>query len=364
MANLKSLPTLAAVMLALSGAADAQEHHHEDQAAAGTAPAANGLVWLSETAPGVKSTSSGMDHNHAGAAAPNAGHDHSSVENAVADGNERMMNHAESKQLWLRSGTDPMKSPVAGLPGQDQILHIVGANGQVWDIKPESMNGALHAQIPLEEMGFYNAYLTRQAVVGDRLEVNVAKAELLKGTCCQKGIDPAQERPIHDSSQPIELVRDHMDGEKLFTRLVSGDKIGFTVLCQGKPLAGASVSMTTQQDWRKTQTSDANGRVEFTLIRDYFPAWTNFYRMIRQTFLVTADAEVSASGEYQGQPYRVVHYQTTLAGKYSPSPYDYRSYAYGLGISLGTVLFAGTAVYLYRRRRVRPFKEVRFHEAA
>jgi cbb3-type cytochrome oxidase subunit 3 len=52
-----------------------------------------------------------------------------------------------------------------------------------------------------------------------------------------------------------------------------------------------------------------------------------------------------------------------LAGSYYPSPDDYRSYAWGLGISLLIVFFCGVAIYLYRRRRVKPFQEVRFDDA-
>lgn len=336
------------------------------------APAgASGILWLSETAPGTKAS---KDHTHASAEASGQGktgdahehdghqHDHDSTEAAAADPSEVMTYHVGAKQLWLRQGADPMRAPAAPVPATDATLHLVGANGQTWDVTPQSDAGRFHAEIPLEEMGYYNAYLTQKSVSDGRLNVVVAKAELLKGTCCKKGVDPVQEKPINDAGLPIELVRDHLPDEKLYTHMVSGDKVHFTVQSYGKPLAGASVTLATQLGWRKTVVSGADGGVEFTLIRDYFPEWTKFYRLNKQTFLVSAEADVPSSGEYDGKPYKSIHYLTSLSGKYSPSPYDYRSYAFGLGISLGVVVILGAGVYAYRRRRAKPFQEVRFNE--
>ncbi|MCR4298832.1 MAG: hypothetical protein NUV75_08800 [Gallionella sp.] len=57
-------------------------------------------------------------------------------------------------------------------------------------------------------------------------------------------------------------------------------------------------------------------------------------------------------------------YQATLSGKYALSPYDYKSYAWGLGVAIFVFAFGGLGIYLYRRRRVKPFQEVRFSESA
>jgi hypothetical protein len=78
---------------------------------------------------------------------------------------------------------------------------------------------------------------------------------------------------------------------------------------------------------------------------------------------VIAETEAAEPGRYQDQAYDSVRYQATLAGTYHPSPEDYRSYAWGLGIGLLALLSGGSAVYLYRRRRVKPFREVGLHDA-
>lgn len=338
-------------LLALSGPAQAAEAD---------------TLWLSESPPyqrQIKGETPTSPHDHK-PTAPGK-HDHGSgVDNAVADAGVRTTNSSSTKHLWLRVGADPMRAPVAGPEYITSSLKVIGADGSNWSEIPDNSDGRYHVEVPLNEMGFYNAYLTKCSVESGALVASVAKAELLKGTCCKKGVDPLQEKAVSDDSQPIELVRDHMPDEKLFTRLVSGDKLKFTVNSFGEPLPGAQVTVKTQQGWQKTLTTGQDGRVEFTMIRDYFPDWEKFYRLNKQTFLIVAEADVAKAGIWQGQAYWSAKLKTSLAGKYSPSPYDYRSYAFGLGISIGVILFLGTAIYLYRRRRVKPFKEIRFHESA
>jgi hypothetical protein len=101
--------------------------------------------------------------------------------------------------------------------------------------------------------------------------------------------------------------------------------------------------------------------VTFTLINDYYPGLLQFKKGHRQNYLVVAEREVADSGDFQGLPYTKAHYIATLAGSYGPSPYDYRSYAWGLGIGFFVFFFGGLAVYLYRRRRVRPYLDVPLH---
>ena len=334
------------------------DHTHMHQAVSmpeetGPAP----VLWLSDSFPGVKAPAS---HQHE-PSKDGQQHEHSNSDNAVTGEAEHTSNH---NFLWFRAGTDPQRSAAWSRSLGDSTLHVLGANGDHWDVTPNEDQGRLYAEIPLSTMGFFNAYLNQSAVVGGVLNVTVAKAEMLKGTCCMKYVDPAQEKPIIDAAQPFDLVREHMPDEKLFTRIVSGDKVGFTVLSHGKPFPGARVTMSTQMGWNKTLIADGNGRVEFTFIRDYFPSWSNFYRYAKQNFLLVAEAEVPETGSLNGTPYQMVHYRTSLAGKYQPSPYDYRSYAYGLGIAFGFAALVASGIYLYRRRRVKPFQEVRFHEAA
>lgn len=314
------------------------------------------ILWLSDVAP-KRAKEAKADH----AGHTKAGKQQDNMD-AVISGEEGGGVHSAIKHLWLRQGDDPAKA--AYLEGADlsSEFNLIDVRGNRSQVAQAGMGGLVHARFEFEEMGFYNAHLLRELVRDNTLRVQLAKAELLKGTCCQKDFDPIHAKAISDPRLPLEIVREHEPDEKLYTRMVSGDKIGFTINRLGKPLAGAPVTMLTQQGWQKKAVSDKNGRVEFTLIRDYFPAWNDFKRRTKETFVVVAETETAESGDHQGQKYTKVIYQATLSGKYAPSPYDYKSYAWGLGIAVFVLAFGGLGVYLYRRRRVKPFQEVRFDE--
>lgn len=320
------------------------------------------LLWLSDVAPkrAKRAETATPVHEHPAVPKQKENMD------AVVGGFEGDSLHGGTKRVWIRRGGDPLAASYVSAAEISADIGLVDAKGQRSTVPLKPDNGLAQAKCEFEELGFRNAYLTRETVQGGVLKVQSAKAELLKGTCCMKDVDldPAEKTAISDPGQPLEIVREHKADEKLFTRIVSGDAIAFTVLRNGNPLGGAPVTMVTQQGWQKTARTDENGRVQFTMIRDYFPNWSDFRRLTKETFVVVAEAEAAEAGNRQGQKYDKVLYQATLSGKYAVSPYDYKSYAWGLGAASFVVVFGGLAVYLYRRRRVKPFQEIRFKEKA
>lgn len=236
--------------------------------------------------------------------------------------------HSGTKQVWLRSGSEPLGAAYTGTGRTRETLTLLSLEGVLPDVEMKSENGMLKAKLELPELGFYNAYLTQRMVHGDMLHVQIAKAELLHGTCCSKSVDEeAVAKPIFNPNAPLELVREHYPKEGLFTRIVSGDKVSFIAMTYGKPVAGVSVGMTTQDGWSNRKVSDGDGRVTFTVIRDYYPAWLEFKKYRKQTFLMTADLHIKDKVVVDGVNYNSAHYTSSLAGSYYPSPYDYRSYA-------------------------------------
>lgn len=314
------------------------------------------ILWLSDIAPKRAKAAQG-GHEHAGK--------HQDNLDAVIGGEAAGDNlHSGSKRLWLRQGDDPAGAGYVSTADLSSDFKLLDAKGNRSQVFQTPMNGLARAEFEFGEEGFYNAHVSRESAKDGVLRVQLAKAEMLKGTCCGKSVDmdPAQEKAISDPTLPLEIVREHHPKEKLYTRIASGDRVAFTVNRFGKPLAGVAVTMLTQRGWQKKAVADENGRVEFTMIRDYFPDWNDFKRRTKETFVVVAEAEAAETGVHQGQPYSKVAYQATLSGKYAPSPYDYKSYAWGLGIAVFVFAFGGLGVYLYRRRRVKPFLEVRFDE--
>lgn len=270
------------------------------------------------------------------------------------------------KRLWPRNGSDPQKSGIAREDAEatTDILLVTPRSkpeGEPLPASPEE-HAALAFEMPAQ--GYYRVYLTARKLQGDTLSVSVAKAEVAN---FGHGGDPEEQAlamlaPRFLASAPIEIVRERKPDEKQFFQLKSGDEQAFVVLQRGLPLQGARVRFVSHEGWNKEAMSDEQGRVSFQVIRDYFPPWREFQKRFKATYLVIAEANARESGSFKDQPYTNVRYQATLSGSYQPSPDDYMSYAWGLGIGLLTVLFCGVAVYIYRRRRVKPFQEVRFDE--
>lgn len=328
-------------------------------------------LWLSEAPPGGRGRKGAAPADHSShdgtASATPAGLSVGMAEmrnaEAAAEGMVEMNSHSGAKRVWLRRGDDPATaSAVKPNVGERLTLQILAHDGRRWEAPlVDDGKGASNAKVDLPALGFYNAYLLRRSVQGGLLDVQVAKAELLKASCCSKR-DFHLYKPVMDDSAPIEIVREHQPDEKTMTRLSSGDKAAFLVRSFGKPVAGAKVTVQTQEGWRKRAVTGADGRVEFALVRDYFPEWSDFNRRKTGTFLVLAELETGEAGILDGEPYAATRYLTSIAGRYYPAPYDYQSYAYGLTLILVVMTLSGLLVWIYRRRRVKPFKEIRFDE--
>jgi len=272
-----------------------------------------------------------------------------------------------SKRLWLRSGNDPQKSSFAredadALP-EFVLVTPAKAEGEPLPPATEARKG-LSFETPTQ--GFYRLYAITRKLQGETLTVSVAKAEIpyFSHGGDEEEKATALKAPRYFDAAPMEIVRERAADEKPFFQLKSGDEQAFIVLQKGLPLQGAKVRFISHQGWIKEAVSDEQGRVSFQVLRDYFPPWDDFQKRFKATYLLIAEASAAETGKYKDQPYSTVRYQTTLSGAYYPASADYRSYAWGLGVGLVIVLFSGTAIYLYRRRRVKPFQEVRLDEKA
>ncbi|MDD5057563.1 MAG: hypothetical protein PHQ60_06800 [Sideroxydans sp.] len=313
-----------------------------------------GALWLSETPPmrgdGARSGSSRGGMGGMG---------------GMQMGGER--GGVAKKRLWLRAGSDPQKSGFAQDDAEAEVATLLvtpngNPEGEALPAADDSHKG-LSFEMPVQ--GFYRLYLTSRKLQGDTLNVAVAKAEIanIGHGGDEEEINKALVAQRVLESAPIEIVRERKPDEKRFFQLKSGEEQAFIVLQKGLPVQGARVRFVSYQGWSKEAVSDEQGRVSFQIIRDYFPPWNEFEKRFKATYLLIADVTVAEAGTFKEQPYSNVRYQTTLTGNYYPSPDDYASYAWGLGIGTLILLFSGTAVYLYRRRRVQPYREVRFDDA-
>ena len=271
------------------------------------------------------------------------------------------------KRLWLRAGADPLKSGFAREDADAPVetLLVTPQGKPEGEPLPPAEEGKKNLSFEMSVQGYYRLYVTTRKLQGDTLHVSVAKSET--SNFSHSGDEEDRAKALTATrvleSAPIEIVRERLPNEKMFFQLKSGEDQAFVILQKGLPLQAARVRFVSHRGWTKEAVSDEQGRVSFQIIRDYFPPWNDFQKRFKATYLLIAEATVAEAGRHKDQPYGSVRYQATLAGSYYPSPDDYRSHAWGLGISLLIVILCGIAVYLYRRRRTRPFREVRLDDA-
>jgi hypothetical protein len=269
------------------------------------------------------------------------------------------------KHLWLRLGNSPQEDGYVTQDSHFPPLMLLDTKGQVseQEISPDKNNGLLNIDFPMPEEGFYNVYASRQQVNNGQRRFQIAKAEVLKHSC-REGHDNIQEKmpPRTNAVISLELVRERRPKENFHTRIGFGDTVSFIVMRHAKPLPDAVVTLATAQGWSKRSVSDSKGRVSYTMIRDYYPPWRLFNKRHAQPYMVTAEYRLPESGELDGRHYDHTLYCASFAGNYYPSSSDYQSYAIGLIIGLFALVFSGVAIYLFRRRRSLPYREVRFNE--
>jgi hypothetical protein len=269
------------------------------------------------------------------------------------------------KHLWLRLGDSSQEDDYVAPGGRFSPVMLLDTEGRVSERKIglDKEHDYLDIFFPMPEEGFYNVYVSRQQVKDGERQFQIAKAEVLKHSC-REGHDNVQEKmpPRHNAAIALEIVRERQPKADFHTRIGYGDTVSFIILSNGKPQPDAEVTLTTAQGWSKRAVSDGQGRVSYTMIRDYFPPWRMFNKRHAQSYLVKAEMRRQESGELDGRAYDHTLYCASFAGNYFPSRRDYQSYAYGLTIGLSALVFCGLAVYLFRRRRIRPYREVCFDE--
>jgi hypothetical protein len=269
------------------------------------------------------------------------------------------------KHLWLRLGNSSQEDGYVAPGGRFSPVLLLDTQGRIREQKigRDEEHDLLDIIFPMPEEGFYNVYISRQQVKDGQRQWQIAKAEVLKHSC-REGHDNIREKmpPRHNPDIALELVRERQPKEDFHTRLGFGDTIAFIVMHNGTPQPDAQVTLTTAQGWSKRALSDSQGRVRYEMIRDYYPPWRMFDKRLAQPYIVKAEYSRPESGELDGQPYDQTLYCTSFIGTYYPSPRDYASYAYGLMIVLFALFSSGVGTYFFRRRRSRPYREVRFDE--
>ncbi len=303
-----------------------------------------------------------------------------------------------SKMLWLRSGTDLKNANYSSNKSGQFYLLDVKSNASQPALSPaDPKHSAIKFKMPDE--GYYNAYYLEESVQDGVRYVDVAKSEVLKHNCgLGHNFDVDQHRPQSNKRIPLEILRLRFDDETYHTRFNSGKNVLFKVLYKGSPVAGADVTINTEEGWVRKSKTDSEGIASFQVIQDHFKenedkqvekkidkqkqggksqykqagkkahkqaeeqSGRHGRRRRSEDFLVTVQYSDPTAGEYAGSAYKRTLYTTTFPGHFSPPENGYKSYAYGLTFGSAGFLVLGVGSYLYRRRRIKPFKEVNLDE--
>jgi hypothetical protein len=260
-------------------------------------------------------------------------------------------------KVWLM--TEDVSGEARCLPRAGGRVEAFGNDLQPVEAKLASGRGCTTVTIDTGIPGRYLLFYKTDRVVRGVRHSLIAKHEKNYIRHGDHGIVPGRGEP---DAVAFNLERLPLPDEPLFFRYRSGDLLPLRVTERGQPVAGAVVTLTTGAGWSKRLVSDAEGKVTFQLIRDYYPEWGDFDKNHKERFVVTAQWEGKTPGSYEGTPYSSHRKRVTYAGQFYPETAGYESYAYALIFGTAALILTWVIVYWYRRRRVRPFEEVTFDE--
>lgn len=265
---------------------------------------------------------------------------------------------APSKKAWLVSGENNLVS------GLDLKTFVFDTKQMQKDVKLDNKMGITTYSFEVPKNGYYNLFAKSEIINDDTLFYRVAKLEYLNGKHGSKDVYNEEiKKELKTDKIKIDLVRLKDKNEKSFFYNVSmGDTLKFKATLNGKPLQNADLSIDLNSGWSKKIKTDINGTASFVIIRDYFPSWDKFNKRYKQEMLITLTFSEDKSGNIGNQEYKKVNYMLTYPLSYYPNSSDYQSYSYGLLVGLFIFALSGIVVYLYRRRRTRPFKEIKYEE--
>lgn len=262
---------------------------------------------------------------------------------------------------WLRQGTHPITSSYIQLSNTDDIdFHLYSPSGRDAGGK---FDGSFLTYVSKEE-GYYIGYLISKQVSNDTLYVNIAKAEMLNHSCrnghknVRKKIGPN----VYPETVPAEIVRNRNSSENFHYFALSGDKIDYQFLLDGKPVENARLSFNTQTGWQKILLTDENGISTFQILQDYFSPWQELNNRKVYDYVIFGEIILSKTGNYKGENYSFLHYTSSLSDGYRPARTMYMSMFWAFVVFIITVIISVSGIFIYKLRRNKIYKEVRFDE--
>ncbi|MEN8187957.1 MAG: hypothetical protein ABFR05_12580, partial [Bacteroidota bacterium] len=194
---------------------------------------------------------------------------------------------------------------------------------------------------------------------------NIAKAELLSHSCRNGHHKRLEARPVRSYPEitEFEIIRQRNPHEDYHYFTSSGNTETYKAIYEGKPLSDVKVKINTEKGWSKTHSTNKNGELKTQFIQDYFSDWQELNTRQIYYYMLEADYTLKKDIQYKGKDYRYIHYTLTMSDGYRPSTLMYSSMVWGLIVFLITMVASIAGIFIYKERRKRPYKEIKFNES-
>jgi hypothetical protein len=264
------------------------------------------------------------------------------------------------RRTYLRFGPFPQEqSKPGGRP--ERHAENPAASSVVWLERPDSTIGsamvkqrrsAIQAEYKADDGGWYRLFAYNDLGVRDNTRQKFFSYYTFMSHGEEADIkesEPLVRQGYFQGEPELELVQLYEDDEQRYRKYV-GDKLRVGALFRGLPLAGARLTLTTEQGWSQTRTTDEFGEAAFILIKEDFHE-DGVDRRNSELYLARVDHSAPIGGQYMGASYDTTRYVATLPFRVSPAKEDWQSQRIAYLIAMITIIGSAVAIAIRRRRK-------------
>lgn len=232
------------------------------------------------------------------------------------------------------------------------VVWLERSDNTIQPLKVSQRRGSTSAGYKADDGGWYRLYAYNDLGVQDNTWVNLFSYY----SFMSHGDKPEKQSPppmvgagYFDGHPELELKRVYVDGKPAYRSYV-GEDVRVRAIFRGMPVEGARMVMTTEQGWRQSKTTDANGEVKFTLIKEDFPEDVD--RRKSELYMIRLKHEVPNSGKYRGVAYEKERYVATMPFRVSPDKNEWQIQYLAYLAAIITIIGSGIAIAIRRKRRL------------
>ncbi len=250
------------------------------------------------------------------------------------------MNHSHD-MFHLASSKQPLA---------DTTMWIKYPTNRVRSVTAERRGPATMVKFPASDGGWYDifAYHDQGVVDGVRTHRYSFGKFMSHGESVERGEPEVVVAPGYFQGHPVLEIRRLCADHHECYRTYAGTKLRVQAFFQGRPLADKPLTLITEQNWRQTKMTDAQGKVSFILIKESFP--DEIDRRKAADYLLTMTHNVTAMGELDGVHFHSEKHIATLPLKVYPPPPDWQSKSMAYLIASGTFMVAAGSIAIRRKR--------------